>query len=331
MSIEFTVFKGSTDGEILESKTTLPLPSGNEVLLKHTHSGVCGTDAHYSTINMVLGHEGVGIVEAVGDEVKGLSKGDRIGFGWVKDGCGKCEYCLQGYQYHCTEGERGFGDKDLNQGSWASHSIWPATRLVKIPHNILSEHAGPFMCAGQTVFMPFYRNKIKPSSRVGIVGIGGLGHLAIQFSAAWGCETVVFSTSDNKRQEALGFGATEFYNTKTMKASEVKKLDHLIVTSSIPPDWKLYVELLKPFAHIYPLTVSFGTLDFPFISLITKELTIQGSCSSSAKEVEEMLKFIVAHGIKPMIEKFPFSLEGIKSALDKLEKGQVRYRGVVEM
>lgn len=152
----------------------------------------------------------------------------------------KCKYCLAGYTFHCIEGGRGFGATDLNQGSFATHSVWPDTRLVKLPDEIPSVEAGPFMCAGQTVFVPLFRNGVKPTDRVGIVGIGGLGHLAIQFAAAWGCEVVVFSSSDNKKQEALRFGATEFYATKNLKAADVPaKLDHLIVTTSMKPDWDL--------------------------------------------------------------------------------------------
>lgn len=129
---------------------------------------------------------------------------------------------------------------DFDQGSFATHSVWPETRLAIIPDEITSDHAGPFMCAGQTVFIPFVRQGIKPSDCVGIVGIGGLGHLAIQFAAAWGCTVVVFSSSDNKKQEAIGFGATEFYNTTNLKAVDVlKKIDHLLVTTSAVPDWQL--------------------------------------------------------------------------------------------
>jgi D-arabinose 1-dehydrogenase-like Zn-dependent alcohol dehydrogenase len=128
---------------------------------------------------------------------------------------------------------------NFDQGSFATHSVWSETRLAIIPDDISSVHAGPFMCAGQTVFIPFLRQGIKPSDRVGIVGIGGLGHLAIQFAAAWGCTVVVFSSSDSKKQEAMDFGATEFYNTTNLKAADVKKVNHLMVTTSAVPDWKL--------------------------------------------------------------------------------------------
>lgn len=170
------------------------------------------------------------------------SRGDRVGFGYSKGGCGKCQYCQKGYTWHCSVAGRQFAVSDFNQGSFATHSIWAETRLVKLPDEIASEHAGPFMCAGQTVFVPLLRNGVKADQRIGIVGIGGLGHLAIQFGSALGCEVVVFSGSENKRQEAMDFGATEFYNTTSLKVAEVsQKLDHLIVTSSMKPEWDLFV------------------------------------------------------------------------------------------
>lgn len=139
------------------------------------------------------------------------------------------------------EGVRAFGLTDPNQGSFATKSVWPETGLVKIPDEIPSVEAGPYMCAGQTVFVPLLRQGVKPTDRIGIVGIGGLGHLAIQFAAAWGCKVTAFSGSDSKKQEALAFGATDFYNTASLKESEFDGglIDHLLVTSGAQPDWEL--------------------------------------------------------------------------------------------
>lgn len=167
------------------------------------------------------------------------NSGDRIGFGYAKGGCTECQYCLEGHTWHCIKGVRAFGISNFDQGSFATHSVWPETRLAILPDEIPSVYAGPFMCAGQTVFIPFLRQGIKPSDYVGIVGIGGLGHLAIQFAAAWGCTVVVFSSSDNKKQEAIDFGATKFYNTTNLNAADVPKINHLLVTTSATPDWQL--------------------------------------------------------------------------------------------
>jgi D-arabinose 1-dehydrogenase-like Zn-dependent alcohol dehydrogenase len=205
------------------------------------------------------------------------------------------------------------------------------------------------MCAGQTVFVPLWRNKVKKGDRVGVIGIGGLGHLAIQFAAAWGCEVIVFSSSDSKKEEALGFGAKEFWNTNTMTGDGVGKLNHLIVTTSRIPDWSMFVptafpkalsvlkpsryaNLMAPFGHIYPLTIQFGTpFTFPYEALVLKELSITGSCSSSMEEIREMLNFVVTHNIRPTIVKFPMSVDGISDALKQLDAGSIRYRAVLEV
>ncbi|KAG9234567.1 chaperonin 10-like protein [Amylocarpus encephaloides] len=331
MTITFTVFKGSSSGEIKKSETTIPSIKAKEVLLEHTHSGVCGTDSHHIKQDMVLGHEGVGIAKEVGSGVKDIKIGDRLGFGYVRGGCDECQYCKLGYTWHCTNTAQIFGQTDLDQGSFATHSVWPSTRLVKIPEAIASADAGPFMCAGQTVFVPMLRNNFKAGERVGVIGIGGLGHLAIQFAAALGCEVVVLSSSSNKKQEAMDFGAKEFYNTNEMVAGDVKKIDHLMVTSSALPDWRVYAELMAPFGAIHPLTIAFEDLVFPYGMMILKELTIVGSCSSSMEEVKQMVQFVVKHHIKPVVEKFPMSVEGITEAFQKLENGKIRYRGVLEV
>lgn len=151
-----------------------------------------------------------------------------------------CQYCLEGYTWHCTNHPRVYSGSDFDQGSFATHSVWPNTRLVKIPDELASEHAGPFMCAGQTVFVPLLRHGIKSGDTVGVVGIGGLGHLAIQFAAAFGCKVIAFSNSDSKKQEAFDFGAAEFYTaSKLSSVDNLDKLDHLVVTTSVQPDWDL--------------------------------------------------------------------------------------------
>jgi D-arabinose 1-dehydrogenase-like Zn-dependent alcohol dehydrogenase len=158
----------------------------------------------------------------------------------VRDGCGICKFCEQGYHWHCTNSPRIYGGTDPDQGSFATKSVWPDTRLVRIPSDISSEDAGPFMCAGQTVFVPMLRTGIRSKDRVGVVGIGGLGHLAIQFAAGFGAQVVALSNSDNKKQEAFAFGATEFHSAvDSSTAAQIEKLDHLIVTTSVQPDWDL--------------------------------------------------------------------------------------------
>jgi D-arabinose 1-dehydrogenase-like Zn-dependent alcohol dehydrogenase len=189
---------------------------------------------------MVLGHEGVGIVEAVGSSITRFNIGDRIGFGYAKDGCGKCETCLAGNSYPCEVAPRNFGAQDLDQGSFSDFSVWPETDLYKIPDALSSAEAAPLFCAGMTVFTPMFKFGIKTGHRVGIIGIGGLGHLAIQYGAKLGGEVVVFSGSADKEKEAIALGAKEFFVTKELgEKKPEKKLDYLVITANGHPDWNV--------------------------------------------------------------------------------------------
>jgi D-arabinose 1-dehydrogenase-like Zn-dependent alcohol dehydrogenase len=171
---------------------------------------------------------------------------------------------------------------------------------------------------------------VKPVSRVGIVGIGGLGHLAIQFAAKMGCEVVVFSGTDNKKEEAMKLGASEFYATKGATELKVSKpLDNLIITMSAQPDWKLYLPILAPGAVISPLTVDEKDLQIPYMPLLGGGIRIQGSIVAARQLHRDMLEFAAHHGIKPIIMTYPMSVEGIQDCLKTLEDGKMRYRGVL--
>lgn len=187
------------------------------------------------------------------------------------------------------------------------------------------------MCAGATVWNALTAYNARPTETVGIVGVGGLGHLAIQFAAKFGCRVVVLSSSDSKKAEALRLGAHEFIATKgASKISVAQKLDRLLVTTSAQPDWKLYVPIMNPGATIHPLSVDSGDFAIPYGPLILKGLTIQGSVVAPRQIHRDMLKFAALHGIKPVIQEFPLSEAGIQDAMDKLEKGEVHFRAVLK-
>ena len=152
---------------------------------------------------------------------------------------GSCDACKKGDCFYCQVAPRQYGNQDLDQGSFASFAVWPDTNLHKIPDAISGAEAAPFMCAGATVFPPMVKYGIKPGHRVGVIGIGGLGHLAIAFAAKLGAEVVVFSSTENKRKEAMDLGASEFWVTKDLDTKKPEKLlDYLVVTATGHPDWK---------------------------------------------------------------------------------------------
>ncbi|KAJ9625070.1 hypothetical protein H2203_005023 [Taxawa tesnikishii (nom. ined.)] len=170
----------------------------------------------------------------------------------------------------------------------------------------------------------------QPTDRVGIVGVGGLGHLAIQFAAKMGCEVVVFSGTDSKRDEAMKLGASEFYATKGAKSLDVKKpINQLLVTTSFQPDWNLYLPILAPGATVFPLSVAEGDFAIPYMPLLSNGLTIQGSVVAPRHIHQRMLAFAAHHKIKPMTQRFDMTEEGITEAMKRLDEGNVRYRAVL--
>ena len=236
---DYTVYRG-LNGKITPTKATIPSLGPKDVLIKITHSGVCYTDREFFRLGapLALGHEGVGIVEAVGSAVTSLKPGDRAGGGFHKNSCGHCNYCLSGRDIHCYERVT-FGEGDYNNGTFGEYYIGKETYVHKIPDGLASEHAAPLQCAGATVYSALV-STMKSTDRVGVVGIGGLGHLAIQFAAKMGAEVVVFSTSSDKEKEAKEFGAKEFWLLDDVEKLE-KPVQVLVVAGSKYPNWEKYV------------------------------------------------------------------------------------------
>ncbi|KAK8091456.1 GroES-like protein [Apiospora hydei] len=305
----FTVFKGQKDGIPRQSTTTKPdeLTSDN-VYVRITASGK-GQD-------MVLGHEGIGVVESTGPDVKYLKAGDRVGWG-----------CLTGHETYCAEAAL-YGSSNPDQGSFATNAVWREAFLHRIPDDMSDEVAAPLQCGGATTFTAL--QGIKSTDTVGIMGVGGLGHLAIQFAARMGCRVVVFSGSEAKKAQALALGADEFVATKGATSLSVSRpVNRLLVTTSAQPQWDLILPVMAPRSAIYPLSVSSGNFEIPYMPLIEHGINVQGSLVAPRHLHREMLDFAARHRIEPIVEKFPMNEEGIKTALDKLEKGDVHYRAVL--
>lgn len=276
---------------------------------------------------MVLGHEGVGIVEAVGPDVKYLKKGDRVGWGYEHDSCGHCNECLTGNEVFCPERAL-YGYANLDQGSFASHAIWREAFLFPTPDSIADEHAAPLQCGGATTFSAL--QGIKSTDVVAVMGVGGLGHLAIQFAAKMGCRVVVLSSSDRKRDEAFKLGAHEFIVTKDAKELKVSRsINRLLVTAAAQPNWELILPIMAPRSTIYPLTVSFQNLEIPYMPFLVAGINIQGNLVANRSTHKQMLEFAAFHDIRPVVQTFPLTEAGIAEAMDKLDKGQVNYRAVL--
>jgi len=278
---------------------------------------------------MALGHEGVGTVEQIGEGVKGLKVGDVVGWGYIHTSCNECDLCMSGHDNYCRKAIL-YGEGDFDQGAFGSHAIWDAAWLFKVPAKLAPEHAAPLMCAGAAVFGVIENYNIRPNDRVGVVGLGGVGHIAIQFLAKMGVRPVVFSSSEAKREEAFRLGASEFYVTTGDAPLDIgTHLGHLMVTTSTFPDWTPFINVLNSTGVIYPLTVCAAPLILPTMPVVMRGLTIQGSGCASRGVQTKMLDFAAAHGIKPIVERFPMTKEGVEEGMAKLAEGTVRYKAVL--
>ncbi|EAW10831.1 NAD(P)-dependent alcohol dehydrogenase [Aspergillus clavatus NRRL 1] len=330
MTIPVTAYKGSSGGQIVEWKTEKDTNlTGDQVLIQVTHSGVCFTDVHYMQADMVLGHEGAGVVLAVGPEAKTLRVGDSVGWGYEHDCCGHCRECLTGWETLCSE-RKFYAESDFDQGSFATHAVWREAFVFKIPTGLDRADAAPLMCGGSTAWNGLRAAGVTPTSRVGIIGIGGLGHFAIQFAAKMGCQVVAFSRSNDKREEALALGAREYYATKDGQKLDIgQPLDQLIVTTSVQPNWEQFVPIMAPGGTIVPISIDMQNLIIPYLPVVVRGLRIQGAIMSSRQVHREMLDFAALHGIKPVRMNFPLNKDGVEEALRILKSGGMKYRGVL--
>ncbi len=304
-----------------------------EVEIGITHCGICHSDLHLisndwgnSQYPFIPGHEIIGTITATGAQVRSLMKGERVGLGWQSNSCGECEWCTRGLENLCPSLEATCVHR---HGGYANKVRANARFVVKIPDSLPSEQAAPLLCAGITVYNPLRDHCVNPSSRVGIAGIGGLGHLAIQFARAFGAEVTAFSTSTAKEAEARALGAHHFVNTRESKAmKEVSgSQDFILNTANADQDWGVFIQTLRPtgtlcFVGVPPSNISVHA--FPLISGIR---TITGSPIGSPQRMREMLDVAARHDIKATIEGFPMAKAN--EAIEKVKKNKVRYRAVL--
>lgn len=325
-----TVFRGTPGGRIVTTHgTTVPLHP-TDVVIDIAYSGICGSDLHFRHADIAAGHEGVGVISQVGAAVSNVRVGDRVGYGTNHYSCNYCDECLQGNDQQCPE-RRVHGLEETRFGSLGDRVVIDAKFVHVIPPEIKLAHAAPLQCAGATVYGAIVNAGIRANARVGVLGIGGLGHLAIQFLARLGAAVVVFSGTDSKKAQAEELGASEFVATKTNPTLEgIAPLDALLVCTSAQPEWAPYVALMKARGTIVPLSLSMDNISLPYGAILLKELRVLGSLLANRYVHREMLRFAAAHGVRPMIEELPMTEENINTAMDRLARGDVRYRFVLK-
>ena len=305
----------------------------HEVEIKISHCGVCHSDVHLidndwgiSKYPFIPGHEIVGTVVAVGSEVKDKAIGLRVGVGWQSDSCGMCEWCRQGDEHLCAQAQPtcvgrhgGYADRIRVSGKFA----------IPVPSVLESENVAPLLCGGITVYSPLRNHGVRPSSRVGVIGIGGLGHMGLQFAKAFGAEVTAFSTSKDKEAEAKSLGAHHFVNTRDTGA--LKKVagsfDFLLSTVSADQDWAGYVNALRPKGTMCVVGVPPSGIQLQAFPLIAGQRGIAGSPTGSPRDLYEMLDVAARHGVKAMTERFAMSKAN--EAVARVKKNLVRYRAVL--
>ncbi|MGC2635753.1 MAG: NAD(P)-dependent alcohol dehydrogenase [Acidobacteriaceae bacterium] len=304
-----------------------------DIEVQITHCGVCHSDislidndwgiSHYP---FIPGHEIVGKVSKVGAVVAHLAAGDRVGIGWQDDSCGSCEWCRRGEENLCAQAQPTCVGR---HGGYADAVRVNARFAVKMPAALDSETAAPLLCAGITVYNPLRNSAIGPASRVGVIGIGGLGHLALQFARTFGAEVTAFSTSPPKEEEALSLGAHHFVNSrdnKALKAVEGSQ-DLILSTINAQQEWGAYIAALRPHGTLCLVGVPPGPVAVPGFSLIAGARCLCGSNTGSPARIAEMLDVAARHKVAAKTESF--RMAEANQALARVRKNHVRYRAVL--
>jgi alcohol/geraniol dehydrogenase (NADP+) len=334
--VKFSGYSCNCQGSILELADYKPQRlSDFDVEIAISHCGICHSDLHLidndwkiTSYPFIPGHEIVGLVRAKGTAVSHLNIGDRVGIGWQCSGCFTCDLCTGGYVNLCPSMQPTCVGRN---GGFANGIRVDSRFAFLIPSSLNSENAAPLLCGGATVYSPFVEHNVKPRDRVAIVGVGGLGHLAIQFAHAMGCEVTAISHSADKEEESRSLGAHRFVDSSNSTQMDQAKgtFDFILSTVSAEIDWQQYVELLCPngllcFVGAPPVKVGIFLMD-----LIAGQKRICGSAIASPHRIKEMLNFAARHDIQAMTELFP--VEQVNEAIDRLRRGQVRYRAVLKM
>ncbi|TIB10934.1 hypothetical protein E3P89_02619 [Wallemia ichthyophaga] len=336
MVMEFKAFRGQHDGSVKESVGRVDDIGDNDVLIKLTHAGLCFTDVHHIELGNALGHEPTGNIVETGKDVRHLKVGDMVGYGYNHGSCDDCDECRLGNDTLCND-RKLYGQVDLDFGGFGEYAKLNERFVHKIPEGMAPEHAAPLQCAGATVFSPFLKYNIKPIHRVGVIGIGGLGHLALQVANKWGCSVGAFTTSENKVAEAKSFGAHDVIVTKRadgksfVPEKEEEKFDFIFCSVSSQVPWDDYFDCLKARGTIIPLGVDFGKFETNrYFSLLARENKVGGSLVATRYEHQKMLEFCARHDIKPAVEVLDLNEKNLNIAFERLQKNDVRYRFVLK-
>lgn len=295
--------------------------------LCHSDISVLNNDWHSSVFPVVAGHEVIGTITQLGSAAKGLKVGQRVGIGWTAESCEYCNLCIEGKQNLCHASQAtivnhagGFADKVRAAWQW----------VIPLPDDLDAASAGPLLCGGVTVFDPLLRHNIQAIHHVAVIGIGGLGHMAIKLLKGWGCEVTAFTSSLAKTDELKAMGADHVIDSRDLDAIKTQrgKFDLLLSTVNVGLDWKAYLNTLAPEGQLHMLGLVLEPMAIPAGSLIGGAKAVTGSPTGSPATLRKLLQFAARKKIAPQIELYPMSQ--INEAIERLHSGQARYRIVLK-
>ena len=308
-----------------------PRIDAHDILVSVTHCGLCHTDIQaidnyygITTFPFVPGHEIVGYVSAVGSAVSNLKEGDRVGIGWQGRSCEKCEWCLQGEDQLCMD--------IVESGTWVPYGGFSSSVCVDsrfaylLPDSMPSEVAAVLLCAGITVYSPLRSYAAQQGKKIGIIGVGGLGHLALQFARALNYEVTAISSSPDKKEQALAFGADHFMVLdKVSMQRAMFSFDLLLCTAHGKINWGYLFNIMKKNGNL--ILVGFPDVEFNSTNLVARQQSITGSFLGNRKTMREMLSFAQEHNIVPKVELMPMTK--VNEAIQRLKENKARYRIVL--
>lgn len=295
--------------------------------LCHSDLSMLNNDWGITSYPFVPGHEAVGTITAIGERVTTHQVGQSVGLGWFSGSCKHCHECMSGDQNLCLTAEQtivarhgGFADRVRCNWEWAT----------PLPDGLDLAKAGPLFCGGITVFNPIVQCEVKPTDRVGVIGIGGLGHLALQFLSKWGCDVTAFTSSDSKADEARSLGARHVVNSRDDGAMKkvAGSFDFLLSTVNADLDWMAYINALAPKGRLHFVGAVPNPIGLAVFPMLMGQKAVSGSPLGSPVTTAKMLDFCVRHDIAPVTELFPMA--EINEAFEHLESGKARYRIVLE-
>jgi len=319
-------------------------PRERDVVIEISHCGICHSDIHQARNEwnnaiypMVPGHEIVGKVTRVGSAVKKLAVGDTVGVGCLVDSCRTCPSCKDGLEQYCEAAMVGTynayekGTKDITFGGYSERIVTDEDFVLKVSPKLDPARVAPLLCAGITTWSPLRHWKVQKGQRVGVIGLGGLGHMAVKLARALGAEVTVFTTSPGKKADALALGAHDVVLSKdaAAMAAQAERFDFIIDTVSAPHDYNAIIGLLKRDGALTLVGAPPTPAEIIGFGLIMKRRSVSGSLIGGIKETQEMLDFCAEHEILADVEVIAASK--INEAYERMLKGDVKYRFVIDI